>query len=307
MTTESQLLDLLHSYISSSQYSLVQYAFMANYKHEEIRKALISGSDRNTLQNKTLDLDRYLEAGFSEVCSQTFEFLKKYFSKEFCSKRSKDSVRVSIKVIARDKILTLERFPKCLYEEFESDALENSAFKELTDNDSTEYFCNSIPKAIADGKYKNNRIDLEKAEKYIRNILKLKAEGKEVTQDSPDIEWAKCWKNIKTLSGEEEKPTPESCYKSTIVLPIYLNPDKIAHYEFKDFYQLIENDLVQEGKFIFGYLCLDHYLENYFQEDDVKIADLFAKILSIYMLFQLSYTQCSPTYYKAFQEIIEEL
>lgn len=305
MTTDVQLLDLLQEHARFHQPSLVEYIFMANFKHQEIATELKAGANKKALRNKILDLDEYLKSQFSAVAEKTFEYLKKYFTKEFCSQRSEIPLRISIKVITDDEIVSLERFPRCKYEDFESKASENSAFEHLAKGNEY-YFCNSIPMAIDGGKYKNNRIDLVKAKSYIQKITNGNIT---IDHESLDIQWANCWKKVKyILSSKMETPSPTSCYKSTIVVPIALNPDDLSSDIFKNkfnrvFYLSI-NDEMHNGKIILGYLCLDHPLESYFKEDtDVKLTDMFSKCLSLYMLPQLAYTQYSPVYFDALEAI----
>jgi hypothetical protein len=303
MTAEVDLLNLLESYSCINQSLLVEYLFLADRKHKDLQKAIHSKDKKEILKEKILDLEDYLQESFSRIANVTCEYLRKYFSQQLCDKRSIVPIRFSIKVIAYDQIVSRARFPLWEFEGIETKLIEDSAFEYLSREGAQEYYiCNSIPKAIALGGYKNNRIDIEKAKKYINNVQNKKVV---IGNDPIDMAWTKCWKKVKhEQTGEEQLPPPESCYKSTIVVPISLYSKDLSSSEFKNFFNL--GNTPKEGKVILGYLCLDHPSDNYFREEtDVKLVGIFSKSLSLFMLPELAYTQYSTSYFKALQIIGE--
>jgi YHS domain-containing protein len=302
VTSEVQLLGLLERVMDFHQSSLMEYLFVADLKHREIEKELKSKQGKGALGKRVLELDNHLEQEFTNVSKKICEFLREYFSKDYCSKRSKIPLRVSIKVIANNEIVSLRRFPENRFEDVQSLVSENSAFDALRSGEKF-YFCNSIPKEILNG-YKNNRIDVSKAKEYVQRLIN--GEIKPI-QDDIDEEWVKCWNQVTIkLSGDKVEPPRESCYKSTIALPIFFNAESLTSNEFKTFFHLDRTEHLNAKKLILGYLCLDHPLENYFQQEtDVGIGYIFSKILSLYMIFQLQYTQYSTIYYRALESIAD--
>jgi hypothetical protein len=303
MTTTIDVLKLLQDYACINQSSLVEYLFLADRKHKAIQQAISLKASKEILKKNILDLEDYFQASFSEVASITYQYLEKYFSQKFCNERSAIPIRFSIKVIAYDQIVSRERFPSWAFEDIESTILENTAFEYLSREGTQEYYvCNNIPKAIESSGYKNNRIDIEKAKQYIK---KSDSEKSIIEDGLVDVGWTECWKKVKHKhTGEEQIPPPESCYKSTIVVPILLHSKDLKSSEYKDFFNL--GNTGKESKVILGYLCLDHPLDQYFREEtDVKLVDIFSKFLSLYMLPELAYTQYSTSYFKALQVIGE--
>jgi hypothetical protein len=302
VTSEVQLLNLLERVMDFHQSSLMEYIFIADLKHREIEKGIKEKKGARTLEGRILELDNHLEQEFTNVSKKTCEFLREYFSKDYCSKRSEIPLRVSIKVIVNNRIVSLKRFPETKYEDVKSLVSENSAFDALKSGEKF-YFCNSIPEEISK-EYKNNRIDILKAKEYKQRLND--GEIKPVL-DNIDEEWVKCWNKVTIkLTGAKAQPPHESCYKSTIALPIFFNTESLASNEFKAFLHLDRMEHLNAKKLILGYLCLDHPLENYFQQEtDVGIGYIFSKILSLYMIFQLQYTQYSTVYYRALESIAD--
>jgi hypothetical protein len=310
LTSEIQLLQLINKYSRFSQSSLADYFFMSDLKHKEVEMALFKKKDApdyaEKLKVKISELDDYLDE-FNQVIDKTYEFLKEYFSKEYCSKRSEIPLRFSLKVIADDQIVSLRRCPACQYEDVESRTSDNSAFEELRNGRREFYLCNSIPEAIANDDYKNNRIDIGLAKKYYSKI-----KSREIDKNNKNLldkEWVSCWKKVKSrINGLEEDPPFESCYRSTIVLPMSLELESLSS-QFRNFFHLIQNpvrDQVKNGKAILGFLCLDHPEENFFNEDtDLEIGYVFANTLSLYIIPQLMYTQYSQVYFRSLSSLGE--
>jgi hypothetical protein len=304
MTTDAEILELIQDYTHTNQYFLVEYLFLANRKHQNLRNALDSKADKDKLKEIIFDLEDHFQTSFNEVFKETCKYINRYFSQELCHRRPSIPVRISLKVIAYNQIVSLERFPPWEFEDIESNTFENSAFDYLSHAGSQEYYlCNSIPQAINEGKYKNKRIDIQKAEDYIDNYINKRPKT-EKSNDSLDMEWAECWKKVRNeLTGEAQIPPPESCYKSTVVSPISLSSKDLKSSEFKKFFSLDDVSISAESKAIVGYLCLDHPVENYFETKDVRFIDIVSKFLSLYMLPELGYTQYSSTYFDALNVI----
>ena len=99
--------------------------------------------------------------------------------------------------------------------------------------------------------------------------------------------WQKCWKKYEG----REFVTNESCYKSTLIVPLKLR-DQGLQPEFRQLLHLNEEDSP-----IFGFLCLDHVELDYFQESfDVSISYVFADILFNYYFKRFIFTLNSSVY-----------
>lgn len=302
MTTEFVILTLLKDFTHLNQSSLVYYFLNSSSKHEQIRIEIEKGKDcsKSVLLNLINDLEDYFHQSFLEIANETCIYLSKYFSNDFCSKNSKISLRVAIKCIVGDRIVTLAQFPNWDIEDIEFKIHEHSAFECFLDGNKEYYLCNSIANAISKSCYKNPRIDIKKAKHYSLNTHPNNKVDTEI-----DMEWVKCWMNLKNKDTSiDENPPPESCYKSTLVLPISINLQDINSSHFNDFFNINFSNDLNQGKVIVGYLCLDHPLEHFFREDiDIKLAEIIASFLSSYLLIELAYTQYSPIYFQALQII----
>jgi hypothetical protein len=300
MTSEIQIIDLLNKYICFTQSDLAQYVFIASQKHkkmanivQKISKEGVGDDSRlKELRLSASELDDYLDTEFKRVFEKNYTFLEDYFSN-----RSDKTIRASIKVIIEDNIVSLRRYPDCEYEDFESKVSENSAFDALAKGQDY-YLCNDIPEEIAKGLYKNNRINIQLAFDYYQR-LKAGELSKE-NKIQLDEEWQKCWKKVKSITTlEENVPIVDSCYRSTLVLPLSLETEKLDA-SFKEYFHMGSQLHFQPGKLIFGFLCLDHPEEGFFKEEkDVKMGYIFCDILSLYLIPQLAYTQYSETYFDA--------
>lgn len=291
----SGLLSLMRAYMCDTQTSLSQYVFLANNKHKLVKEfldAIERGAVTKShaqiisfLSNLLSDLDEHLLIKFGEVFDSTYECSLKYFEN-----RSISPPRMTLKVILQaDKLVTLFKLPETYVYETDVGISENTAFDCIA-NGADQYICNNIPKAVVDGSYRNPRINTDRAKELIAKIEYNKSD------DEYDSTWAKAWKCIQLAESNETIDSPaETCYKSTVVLPISLATEKLAP-EFTARFKISN----ESERALFGFLCLDHPTINFFKEDvDANFVSIIADMLSLYLINQLIYTQFSSVYYKA--------
>jgi hypothetical protein len=291
------LLELMRNYICDTQTALLQYIFLANNKHkavkeflEELESGAIKGSYEQACKDLAYlltDLDEHLLIKFGEVFDSTYEYSLKYFEG-----RSLLPPRMTLKVVlALDKLVTLFKIPETYVYETDVGLAENTAFDRIADGE-RQYFCNDIPKSIRNGSYFNTRIDLDKAKEFAMKDVDLHIED----DDTYDKAWSEAWKRIRLVGSDKTiKPPPETCYKSTVVLPVSLETEKLAS-EFINKFRISN----ESERALFGFLCLDHPTTDFFNEGtDTDFISILADILSCYLISQMTYTQFSSIYYKA--------
>lgn len=276
------------------------YSFLANRKHKELKEKYrfikniqsINGSkipEHNCIELLALlqDLVEYLHKDFRVSAERNFDFIRHAFShKVFRIKYP----RICVKAVKSDKILTFYRDKLSLSgieEEFPAQL--NTAFQYINNN-GTYFLCNNIPKKIKNGEYKNPRI-------YTNDVLSeyslpgVRANIRYRFRNVDDTKWRHCWKR----DASHNDPLPyETCYKSTLVIPISLSSRGNNISEALCEHLRIDKDT---GEIIFGYLCFDHPNINYFADDeDIEAGCIFADILSQYIMQLLNFTEYSSVF-----------
>jgi hypothetical protein len=284
--------------ICQNQGRLAVHYFLANRKHKRLKDKLLELKDKggpptqddlDELKACHSDLGDYLFNSFSEACSENF----KYFKSMFTYKCKKNKLpRICVKSVIRDKVITLA---KDLYSdavEEESPASSNTAF-EFIKGTGNPYICNDIPKAIKRSEYENYRIYGDAVKRFYRvpgpvGNFRLRHREKE------DVEWQQCWKRVRTPNGSDEMPDISTCYKSTLVIPMTLvSSNNSLPSEFTDYFKIKYNST----KTSIGFLCLDHRNINFFDErEDVDLGYIFADLLSLYLIQNLTCTDYSNIY-----------
>ena len=274
-----------------NQSNLANYIFLSSRKHKRLKTALtnyISNNSKDQLDELKIaysELDYYLENDFRKVSNYHFTEMIKIFEKKSITTKTP---RICIKGFRDKKIETLVR-NEFTTEEHKQYPLEaNTAFKKIMENRSY-YLCENIPREIQNRSYTNARIHEDSVSNdYPSGVLRNLRDLKLWLANKPDKEWQKCWKR----EENGEKPPLDSCYKTTLVVPLSFPGDKgwIS--------QEFINHFTTKSIVCFGFLCLDHQNVGYFKEEDIDIAHVFADFLSLY-LFQ-KYT-CS-SYSKVWKE-----
>lgn len=267
-----------------------QFQFLASELHKTLRLM----KDQEAL----CALDDYFNVRIEHAAKKSFSFLHDYYQPRhsilprICLKgaETRDSVKYVVTVFRDDEVPYSSDVP----------IKKNSAFDHI-DRSGRFYRVNNIPQQVIDGTYVNARIDVDKTEKYLnkqpRDTTLLDKEG-----IGTDSEWAKCWRIV----DYDDNPIPDidlrSCYKSTLVIPLTLWRNKLD----VAFIEQINNKIRQStesseeeniDRLIFGYLCIDHVTEEYFNSStDLNIGYIIADLLSLYLLAKMIYTESSSTY-----------
>ncbi len=283
-------LPLIQDCVCDLQGLLAQYITVAAKKHMHLKDA-DENSSVEDLQERYDDLNSYLNESMSESYDITHKYLKKYFKG-----RSKYSSRITLKApYGENSITDLFRKDKSPFDAFDID--DNTAFESIKNNG--QYFiCNDIPDAVRKEKYKNKRINLQNArQNYELPGWFKKQSFKFLGQKEEDTKWESYW-----INTSENRPDTESCYKSTIVIPLTLINATLSK-EFKE-YLSSENEEYDEDndkfkKLMFGFLCIDHRHINYFNHgEDIRICYIIADILSLFLITRMMYTSNSRKYKK---------
>jgi hypothetical protein len=290
-------LNLLRDLICKNQINLLQYIFLANEKHEELKYILkltnpasnslndlqdYSAEEIDLIRQKYIDLEEHFYKGLTKSANDIFECLYKYFRG-----RSRAVPRLCIKVLEGGKIKTLFRNTTVNYQDDEEEFLLNSldtGISEIIEKNKKHYLCNDIPTAVINKQYENPRIHKDIAKNYKRPTFLEKIFGR--TKDKSDKKWVECW------VGSDDDENLENYYKSTLILPMSFAREQLSEEFLKYFQETAEPEI--EKSIICGFFCLDHVETFFFDEQpDVSIAYICADILSIYLMYQLVCTQYS--------------
>lgn len=293
------LSDFLREVICYNQGEFIQYNFRAGELHKTLKDTWRdSPQNLTTLHTLCDDLEKFLYTNLKRISQDNFEYIKQYFGD-----RHVISPRVCTKVNfdkdGEQKIVPLFRDTDVNYLS-EHLLWEDSGFLFVQEHGNV-FFSPNIPERVANGEYVNARIDHKKAKAYWKQKGKeLKREAQEPTDSGKefqsDEEWVKCWK----LEGTHALD-PTSCYyKSTVIIPMTLWNNELTD-EFRNEINKKLRETIESpeeiSRIIFGYLCLDHVEDNYFNKNtDIHIGYIFADILSLYMVTQFVYTDMSRTF-----------
>lgn len=174
----------------------------------------------------------------------------------------------------------------------------NKAFELLLEDSSKYYYlCNDIPTEIKERLYKNARINESNINNYKEKFVLKNKYLRNKLKPSPDTSWRLHWKDSNLIGNNEY----EHFYKSTLVVPIrVLKPEDTG---------VCLNTVLPEAtsKFtegnIFGFLCIDHPMINYFnKEDDISVMYVIADFLSVYEYLNM---RLNCDYQKAIKELSE--
>lgn len=296
-TSDTSLIPrLVRSVSVDFQDSFSQYILLAGEKHKRMRIELEAQSptaDIQVLKKYKDDLVDHLNIEFSYACQRCIARLGEYFVA-----RSSVQPRFCIKIQAEGNVSDFYRDgPPPSANLVTLPAKENAAFVHCLDHRDA-FLCNDIPLAIYESWYWNKRIARECAIRYVSNSAH---NGHDAAHDGNhtligDTEWDRCW-DLDLPS--DERPSPLTHYKSTLVIPLSL-----ARAELKQ--EVRQMFLAAEPieSLTFGFLCLDHRETEYFdKENDENIGYFVANLLSLYMMAQAMYTKNSKIFMRAVDEL----
>ena len=287
-TDKDSSVPVINDCICELQAGLAQYYIMSAVKHMKLKEA-VNGDDVEGIVSSFSDLDEYLWDSLKEALEISHKYIKKYFSD-----RSRFPPRITIKApYGESQIVDLYRKDKSPFSEFLVD--ENSAFKYIKDT-GMYYICNDIPLAVSEEKYKNKRINGQMVRNnYSQPGMIKKGYMKVIGQPEVDAAWESCW----DTGSPDNRPHTESCYKSTLVVPMTLINASLRR-EFLN-YMFDGEEILQKDdeykKLMFGFLCVDHRHTGYFNhESDVRIGYIIADLLSLFLVTRVMCTTKSRTY-----------
>lgn len=284
---------LLKEAVCNNQGMLVDYYFNGGRLHKKFKeehRRLLS-SDCDELEGHYHELEKYLDKGARKAIKMNTKHMSEYFHK-----RATHEPRIVVKIIDGENIADLWR---AKYEYMTQYGVsENTGFEKVYETGGF-FLCNDIPQDAANDKYNNPRLNNTKVRTYLKDTKSLK-------NDRDNERWIDCWVKNEYKKGNEtvrKQPSAESCYKSTLVIPMTLINNEGISGEFREHFKIPPQSPDKNlGRAIYGFLCFDHREVHYFHNElDVKMGYIFADLISLYLIEQLNYTKYSRTAQKAFQ------
>lgn len=288
----------LNDFICYNQGWLAQYPFIVGELHKHIKEEFRKknngdGMNKILLQQHYQDLNERLTSHQENILAENYN---KYMTSHF-EGRSRVQPRICIKGIGRiegDEIGVVDIFrPESEYIT-EYPIHSNKGFYEVYKTGKW-YICNDIPTAAKKDEYFNPRLDNRK----VRTIYLANMENNTPEQNLE--KWIACWsENKREDNPEPEKPSERSCYKSTLIIPMTLINNEDLQDNFKRHFKIPRHPIGKEmARAIYGFLCFDHQEINFFNEEvDVPVGYVFADIMSLYLVYRLTYTEYSQTFKK---------
>lgn len=281
----SNTLRCLNKFICDNQGMLADFSYSVAERHKLVKNQIQASNPNPALIKKySNELRDYINNKLTTtIFPMNHALMMSYFNA-----RSAYLPRIVIKAQKGGKIIDLYR-----------DAPEYSSPQEIGESSGSDhvlnkgkwFVCNDIPAAIKDEMYKNPRIDCVKVRRHLGNHGSFQS----------DTDWIDCWyenENLKTMV--RSKPSPESCYKSTLIIPMTLLRNKFSEQFRKHFQIPTLNDEDELSRAIYGLLCFDHQHANYFEQElDEKAGYIFADVISLYLINELMFTSYSQTYQRA--------
>ena len=288
---------LIKKSICDNQGLIVNYYFNGGRLHKKIKDVLRCGNTQNEqfaekLYQHCCELNSYLYEGLIKAIKINHDHLLEYFG---C--RSKYGPRIVIKAFDGNQIVDIFRLKNEYYTEYP--LTENRGFFYVYKH-GTAFLCNDIPSKAAKDDYFNPRLNNQKVREYLSAI--------EAGEKMHDYEnWIDCW-TVKCYSIKNQKDirsSPESCYKSTLIIPMTLLNNEGLSEDFRNHFKIPLPSADKElGRAIYGFLCFDHTQANYFEDPlDIKIGYVFADLLSLFFIERLNFTKYSGTFNEALEII----
>lgn len=284
-----------------NQGTYAQYDFLAAEFHrllkDEYSKATPDDERLFELQDALLG---FLAGSIKQAYSLNIRRLLDYFREQSTQRNSNRLPRISVKTNeynpadpSTSRVTCLIRSKEVAGNYLKTCDIEDNTALQLVKTHGHECLINNIPAAAKEQNYKNPRLDLDDVKNYSPQRLFSQPKFWKPPEDYVDTRWRDCWQMVDDGNGGTVPADEETCYKSTLVVPMTLFNVELVD-QFKTKFRMEDVDRV-----IFGYLCFDHPDINYFQaEPDVNIGYILADIMSLYLLTELTYTSLSTTYTK---------
>jgi len=272
-----------------NQAELAQFNFMAGELHKDIKDGkkeiakIIENNitpNYNKIENFIKIFNRKIEDKLEDVFEYNCNNIIKYFKD-----RSKIPIRICIKSIDQNyNIKDYYRHGK-EYRVPLFHYTENTGFDKIIKN-GVYYLNNDLPSKACAGRYDNPRINKNQIIKYKEKLM--------VSNNHDD--WMTCW-NYLDDSGRYMMPLTESCYRSTLIIPMTLWNNNLSE-KFQAHFHVTKDEKTEfPYRLIFGLLCFDHIDTNFFIEElDIQIGYFIADFLSLYLITESMYCKYSKTY-----------
>jgi hypothetical protein len=254
-----------------NQGAIIDYIFSLAERHKTLRLSLDDGD----IENKRNELLKSMNIGFFKSVSHNFEFLHEHFTN-----RSSISPHISIRgnwrTQDRNRIITIFRDRKISGDtEFD---MERSTAISYCASTGRPYLCNDIPRAVIESNY------LSPLFRSIEARTLLLSRHFPFRRQRLQKEWVNLWNFAEN--------NPDCAYRSNLTIPIMIERSRLSDETVKKF------RAESADKLIFGYLCFDHHIEDYFDYDlDVPIVKMVADIISIFSFQRLRFTDFSTTFH----------
>lgn len=308
-TMNGACIEVLTRMICWNQGQIISHLFLAGEKHKDLRKA---PKGKPKVQAKMLaDLQSFLTVRIQVALRQNFEFARQLFAlrkgvgcePRMAFKYHRIHPATNQLVICSYNVDDSARYRSL----FESDIGSNTASLFVEEN-GKYYLENDIPSAALSGAYVNPRIDPDRLAVYRAPAQPIPFALGRVPAENWDQQWASCWRNHPTSGRTGQKPSPESCYKSTLVVPCTLRNNTLldpsefwsrltgkAHKEAL-YWIHRDMDVLDVQRQIYAYFCMDYPEVGYFDRGfDVQVGYIVADILSLYFFINQMYTVYSET------------
>lgn len=293
------LILLIKQSACDNQGIFANYFYSGGKLHKEIKTENtrinnkgLEGETGKELEKHCNNLEKYLNEGLIKAIKINERHLLLYFKN-----RSKTPPRVVVKAFNNEKIVDVYRNQPKYYTEYGVE--ENTGFDHV--HNTGQYFiCNDIPSEAAKDEYFNPRLINKHVRAYLEQVNRNNGKHDQ-------SRWIDCW--VPQLSSSDQKsfkPSPDSCYKSTLIVPMTLlnneglSDDFCVHFKIPRVHS--DTDI---GRAVYGFLCFDHTDVNYFQDPlDIKVGYIFADLLSLFFIEHLNYTQYSTTFQEAQEKLL---
>ncbi|MBI5870015.1 MAG: hypothetical protein HZB44_03515 [Actinobacteria bacterium] len=283
-------LELVRKTVCFNQGALAQYSFVAGEKHrvikDQLRNQEHSQIDIAKLQEDFEKLTDFINWDLWGAAKRNFEFIHEYFAGY-----SKFRPCMCIKVSFNDEIIEIFRDFEGISSTVSRHPIESNVGISEANELGSYYLCNNIPKEVRkEGGYRNARLNHERASQYRSFFLKdffFNITGRQ------DKKWVNCWKEMEGSDEKMHKQPAETCYKSTLIIPMTLRNNELS-WEYRNLWGLNNRE---GARAIFGFLCIANHKKNYFNKNtDISMGYALADLLSLYLIERLTYTSHSRTY-----------
>ncbi len=282
--------------ICAHQGDFIQYLYTAGELHKKLGDALAAAApDRDQAALFARSLSDYMDRELYRIAHLGFAHMLKYFQgrspgpPRICIKatRQRGQEQIVFPLVRAERVCYRSEYPVAAHTPFQL-VQRHGRFVRIPD----------IAGAIYNGTYENARIDTAKARAY---FARSRQEAGCPKMPTPDPAWMDCW--LTEPADRECPPEPRSCYRSLLVVPITLWNNELND----DFRQELDRKLKDThdiahgiGRYIFGYVCLDHVETDYFRsESDVDVGYMLADLMSQYMILGMLYMDLSARFQAA--------